>query len=96
MKCNRKLRTPGPVGFPIVVRMIDSVDSSKNRIGDPFHASLAGLGISTLTHHQAFVGTVITKDLGAIVVIGNFSSSDQPGGSIDGTDCRKYRWASCN
>lgn len=48
MKCNRnrKLRIPGPVGFPIVVRMIDS---SKNRIGDPSHASLAGLGISTLT-----------------------------------------------
>jgi hypothetical protein len=29
-----------PAGQPMLVRMIDSVDSSKNRVGDIFHASL--------------------------------------------------------
>lgn len=29
-----------PAGTPLMVRMIDSVDSSKNHIGDRFHASL--------------------------------------------------------
>jgi hypothetical protein len=29
-----------PAGQPIMIRMIDSVDSSKNRVGDIFHASL--------------------------------------------------------
>jgi hypothetical protein len=29
-----------PAGTPLLVRMIDSVDSSKNHIGDKFHASL--------------------------------------------------------
>jgi hypothetical protein len=29
-----------PAGTPLMVRMIDSVDSSKNHIGDKFHASL--------------------------------------------------------
>ncbi len=29
-----------PAGQPIMVRMIDGVDSSKNRVGDIFHASL--------------------------------------------------------
>jgi len=29
-----------PAGQPILVRMIDGVDSSKNRVGDLFHASL--------------------------------------------------------
>jgi hypothetical protein len=29
---------------------------------------IARLGISTLTHHQVFIGTVISKDLGEIAV----------------------------
>ena len=29
-----------PAGQPMLVRMIDGVDSSKNRVGDIFHASL--------------------------------------------------------
>lgn len=29
-----------PAGTPLLVRMIDSIDSSKNHIGDKFHASL--------------------------------------------------------
>lgn len=29
-----------PAGTPLLVRMIDSVDSSKNHVGDKFHASL--------------------------------------------------------
>src|SRR6202171_4644259 len=31
---------PTPAGHPLLVRMIDGVDSSKNHVGDVFHASL--------------------------------------------------------
>jgi len=36
------------------------------------HHVVARLGILTLTHHEAFVGTVISKDLGEVAVIIDF------------------------
>lgn len=63
-----------PAGQSLLVRMIDSVDSSKNRIGDVFHASLE----TDLT-----VGDTVVARKGADVY-GRLSSS-QGGGHISGS-----------
>src|SRR5438874_486768 len=62
-----------PPGQPLLVRMIDSVDSSKNRVGDIFHASL---------ETDLNVNGVLVARRGSDVY-GRLSSSDQ-GGKFSG------------
>jgi hypothetical protein len=62
-----------PAGQPILVRMIDSVDSSKNRVGDIFHASLeTDLNVN---------GTLVARK--GSDVYGRLASADQ-GGKFSG------------
>jgi len=62
-----------PAGQPLLVRMIDSVDSSKNRVGDIFHASL---------ETDLNVNGVVVARRGSDVY-GRLSSSDE-GGKFSG------------
>jgi hypothetical protein len=62
-----------PAGQPMLVRMIDSVDSSKNRVGDIFHASL---------ETDLNVNGVLVARRGSDVY-GRLSSSDE-GGKLSG------------
>jgi len=62
-----------PPGQPLLVRMIDSVDSSKNRVGDIFHASLE----TDLNVNGVLVARKGTD------VYGRLASSDQ-GGKFSG------------
>ena len=62
-----------PAGQPLLVRMIDSVDSSKNHVGDIFHASLeTDLNVN---------GVVVARR--SSDVYGRLSSSDE-GGKFSG------------
>jgi hypothetical protein len=62
-----------PAGQPLMVRMIDGVDSSKNRVGDIFHASL---------ERDLNVDGVLVARRGSDVY-GRLSSSDE-GGKFSG------------
>jgi len=65
-----------PAGQPILVRMIDSVDSSKNHVGDIFHASLE----TDLTVNGALVarkGTDVYGRLAEAKEAGHISGSSE-------------------
>lgn len=65
-----------PAGQPILVRMIDSVDSSKNRVGDIFHASLeTDLNVNGVL--VARKGTDIYGRLAAAEEAGKFSGHSE-------------------
>jgi hypothetical protein len=63
-----------PLGTSVMVRMIDSVDSSQNKIGDVFHASL---------EDPLVVGNTVVAPKGADVY-GKLSQVQQPG-AVSGT-----------
>jgi hypothetical protein len=65
-----------PAGTPILVRMIDGVDSSKNHVGDIFHASLE----TDLVVHDAIVarkGTDVYGRLAEAKEAGHISGSSE-------------------
>jgi hypothetical protein len=65
-----------PAGQPILVRMIDSVDSAKNHVGDIFHASLE----TDLTVNNALVarkGTDVYGRLAEAKEAGHISGSSE-------------------
>lgn len=65
-----------PAGQPILVRMIDSVDSSKNHVGDIFHASLeTDLNVNGVV--VARKGTDVYGRLATSEKSGNFSGKSE-------------------
>jgi len=65
-----------PAGQPILVRMIDGVDSSKNHVGDIFHASLeTDLNVNSVL--VARKGTDVYGRLASSEKSGNFSGKSE-------------------
>jgi hypothetical protein len=65
-----------PAGTPLLVRMIDGVDSSKNYVGDIFHASLeTDLVVNDVT--VARRGTDVYGRLGEAKQAGHYSGSSE-------------------
>ncbi|HSC45277.1 MAG TPA: hypothetical protein VLC94_05585 [Candidatus Acidoferrum sp.] len=65
-----------PAGQPLLVRMIDSVDSSKNHVGDIFHASLeTDLNVNGVL--VARKGTDVYGRLASSEKSGNFSGKSE-------------------